>query len=99
MTVKVDPVLRRDADAVVGNHVVDFSSDKAREIPRRWELVEQRERTEQAASPIEERFDELERLMLSVRDFGWDQALDDDAPVRARWARLRTRLASDRTTR
>lgn len=30
--------------------------------------------------------------MLSVRDFGWDEALDDDAPIRARWAQLRQRL-------
>jgi hypothetical protein len=34
----------------------------------------------------------LERLVLSVRDFGWDQALDDDDAVRARWARLRQKL-------
>jgi hypothetical protein len=38
---------------------------------------------------MEDKLDELERLMLSVRDFGWDEALDDDAPVRARWASLR----------
>jgi hypothetical protein len=36
-----------------------------------------------------EKLAELERLMLSVRDFGWDDGLDDDAPVRARSACLR----------
>ena len=33
-----------------------------------------------------------EPALLSVDDFGWAEALDDDAVVRARWARLRERL-------
>jgi len=40
---------------------------------------------------MEEKLDELERLMLSIGDFGWDEALDDDAPVRERWATLRAK--------
>lgn len=72
--------------------MASFSSEQARAYRRQWELVTERERAVQAASTIEQRLDELERLMLSVRDFGWDAALDDDAPIRARWARLRQRL-------
>jgi hypothetical protein len=72
--------------------MVAFSSEEARAFRHRWQLVEERARAEQKASTIEERVDELERLMLSVRDFGWDKTLDDDAPVRARWARLRKKL-------
>lgn len=49
-------------------------------------------REEQASATLEQRLDELEMLMLSVDDFGWAAALDDDAPVRARWVRLRERL-------
>jgi len=51
-----------------------------------------RAREEQAASTLEEKLDELEKLMLSVDDFGWRSSLDDDAPVRARWAKFRERL-------
>ena len=72
--------------------MVAFSPVEARAFRRRWQLVEERERAERKASTIEEKLDELERLMLSVQDFGWDEALDDDAPVRARWARLRAKL-------
>jgi hypothetical protein len=72
--------------------MVAFSPEEARAFRRRWQLVEERERAERKASTIEEKLDELERLMLSVQDFGWDEALDDDAPVRARWARLRAKL-------
>jgi hypothetical protein len=78
-----------DAVIVVGLDVVAFSGEEARAFQRRWHLVEERQRADGASSTIEDKLDELERLMLSVADFGWDEALDDDAPVRARWARLR----------
>lgn len=48
---------------------------------------------------MEQRLDALERLMLSARDFAWDEALDDDAPVRARWARLRKQHLSSGVAR
>jgi hypothetical protein len=48
---------------------------------------------------LEEKLDEVERLMLSVRDFGWDRALDDDGPIRARWASLRKSLLPTGPTR
>ena len=51
-----------------------------------------RAREEQAASTLEQKLDELEKLTLSVDDFGWRSSLDDDAPVRARWTKLRERL-------
>ena len=75
-----------------------LSPDDAREYRRRWAAVTARAREEQAASTLEQRFDELERLMLSVDDFGWRSSLDDDAPVRARWAKLRERLLDSPTS-
>ena len=72
--------------------MADLSPEQARAFRRRWELVEDRKRAEQASATLEQKLDELERLMLSVGDFGWNEALNDDAPVRARWARLRERL-------
>ena len=60
---------------------------------QRFALVAERQQAERAATTLEGRFDELEQLMLSVDDFGWRAALDDDAPVRARWALLRQRFA------
>jgi len=71
--------------------MVAFSREQARAFQRRWQLVEERERAEQQASTMEQKLDELERLMLSIADFGWDEALDDDAPVRERWATLRAK--------
>jgi hypothetical protein len=72
--------------------MVAFSSEQARAYQRRWQLVEERQRVEERSAAIEDKLDELEWLMLSVQDFGWDDALDDDAPVRARWASLREKL-------
>jgi len=69
-----------------------LSPDDAREYRRRWAAVTARSREEQAASTMEQKLDELESLMLSIDDFGWRSSLDDDAPVRARWAKLRERL-------
>lgn len=79
--------------------MADLSPEQARAFHRRWELVEERKRAEAAATTLEEKLDDIERLMLSVRDFGWEEALDDDAPIRARWARLRKRLAADGAAR
>jgi len=78
--------------------MVAFSPEEARAFRRRWQLVADRERADQNSSSIEERLDQLERLVLSVRDFGWDEALDDDGPVRARWARLRKKLLPANTS-
>jgi len=72
--------------------MVALSPEEARAFSRRWQRVAERGRADQNSSTIEEKLDELERLVLSVRDFGWDEALDDDAPVRARWALLRKKL-------
>jgi hypothetical protein len=72
--------------------MVVLSPEQAHAFRRRWQLVEERQRAEQKLATIEDRLDELERLMSSIRDFGWDEALNDDAPVRARWASLREKL-------
>jgi hypothetical protein len=60
---------------------------------RRFALVAERQKAEAATASLEQKLDELERLMLSVDDFGWRATLNDDAPVRARWDLLRQRLA------
>jgi hypothetical protein len=75
-----------------------LSPDDAREFRRRWAAVAARAREEQVASTLEQKLDELEMLMLSVDDFGWRSSLDDDAPVRARWAKLRKRLLESQTS-
>jgi hypothetical protein len=69
-----------------------LSADDAREFRRRWAAVSARARDEQLAATVEQKLDELEMLMLSIDDFGWRSSLDDDAPVRARWAKIRERL-------
>jgi hypothetical protein len=58
----------------------------------RWALVNQREQEAARLATLEEKLDELERLMQSIDDFGWRAVLDDDAPVRERWNRLRSKL-------
>jgi hypothetical protein len=66
-----------------------ISREGAREYLRRHALVQARISEERAEKTWEQKLDELEQLMSSIDDFGWREALDDDAPVRARWARLR----------
>ena len=72
--------------------MVAFSPEDARAFHRRLDLVAEREHAEQEASTREDTLDELERLLLSVRDFGSDEALDDDDTDCARRARLRKKL-------
>lgn len=64
------------------------------ELKRRWALVAERQRAEAQAATLEQKLDEVEQLLLSVDDFGWRAALDDDEPIRARWMRLRERLTA-----
>lgn len=71
------------------------SPPEARAFQRRWALVAEREREAAQRATLEQKLDEVERLMLSLDDFGWREALDDDAPIRARWATLRQRLLAD----
>lgn len=68
------------------------SAGDFRDFQRRWALVAERELHETAHATLEQKLDEAERLLLSVDDFGWREMLDDDAPVRARWTRLRSCL-------
>ena len=58
----------------------------------RWALVNQREQEAARRATLEEKLDEVERLMLSIDDFGWRSLLDDDAAVRERWNQLRIKL-------
>ena len=71
------------------NHRVRAGILKSRE---RWALVNAREREEARLATSEKKLDEIERLMLSIDDFGWRAVLDDDAVVRDRWNQLRKRL-------
>lgn len=68
-----------------------ISPGASRDYLRRFALVAERQRAAEATATLEQKLDELERLMLSIDDFGWRETLDDDAPVRARWAALRER--------
>jgi hypothetical protein len=70
-----------------------FPAD-ARGYLRRAALVEERQKAERARATLEQKLDDLEALLLSVDDLGWRAALDDDAPVRARWLLLRERLSN-----
>ena len=69
-----------------------ISPEEGRAYLQRFALVAERQKEERARTTLEQRFDELEKLMLSVDDFGWRAALDDDGSVRARWALLRQKL-------
>jgi hypothetical protein len=58
----------------------------------RWARVNARQDEERKSQDLAAKLDEVERLLLSIDDFGWRVALDDDAPIRARWQELRRRL-------
>jgi hypothetical protein len=57
-----------------------------------WALVNARQNEELRARELVEKLEEAERLMMSIDDFGWRTTLDDDAPIRERWNRLRQLL-------
>jgi hypothetical protein len=63
-----------------------ISKADAEQYLRRFELLAARQPAPEALT-LEQKRDDLERLI------GWRQSLDDDAPVRERWAKLRQRLA------
>jgi len=66
------------------------------ELPQaraRWARVNAQGLEGARRAPLEEKFDDLERLLECVDDFGWPAALDDDAQVRERWNQLRDGLA------
>ncbi len=58
----------------------------------RWALVNQAERQALREATLENKLEELERLMQSIDDFGWRAALNDDEAVHERWKRLRQKL-------
>jgi hypothetical protein len=62
----------------------------------RWRLVAQRERVALARTSVRERLSQVAALMASIDAMGWRDALSDDAPVWARWQRLRLRAGSTR---
>jgi len=72
-----------------------ISRAAGRDYLKHFALVAARQKLEETAATLEQKLDEVERLMLSVDDFGWREALDDDAPIRARWSLLRARLHPD----
>jgi hypothetical protein len=72
------------------------SASELRGFQQRCALVAERQRAEAQAATIEQKLDAVEALMLSIDDFGWREALDDDAPIRARWILLRERLSGAR---
>lgn len=62
----------------------------AKDYVARWALVNQAEIEELRRTPPEVKLRQLAALMASVRQMGWDEALDaEDEEVRGRWRRIR----------
>ncbi len=57
---------------------------------RRWEAVQAAEKVELAATPIAHKFRQLEVLLATAKELGWDQAAEEQEDlVRERWAKIR----------
>jgi hypothetical protein len=77
--------------------MAEFSRAELLEAKQRWALVNQAERRALRDTTLEQKLEELERLFLSIDDFGWRAALDDDSEVREIWSRLRRKLGATRS--
>jgi hypothetical protein len=56
----------------------------------RWRAVEEAEREELRATPLEVKLQQLAGLMAAARDLGWTEALAEEAvEVRERWRKIR----------
>jgi transcriptional regulator with XRE-family HTH domain len=57
---------------------------------QRWDAVNAAERQELAATPLVQKFRQLEALLASARHLGWTEPLaEDESEFWERWARLR----------
>ena len=72
-----------------------MTKEEARSWMARWRAVEERERSELRQETYGERFRALAALMASTALFDFRELDEEDAVVRARWARLQS-LASNR---
>jgi len=77
----------------------DPSGADLRKAKQRWALVNARAQDEDRRATLEEKLDQVERLMQSLDDFGWRSALDDDARIRERWNRLQNKLGGTKSPR
>jgi hypothetical protein len=63
---------------------------EARAFVARWRLVNEAEREELRATPMELKLRQLAAMMASVDQIGWTEALAaEQAEVRERWKQLR----------
>lgn len=61
-----------------------------REYLSRWKMVNAAEQEELRRTSLEQKIMQLNALMLSVKQMGWEEALkSEEAEVRERWKRLR----------
>jgi len=77
----------------------DPSGADLRKAKQRWALVNARAQNDDRRATLEEKFDQIERLLQSIDDFGWRSALDDDARFRERWNRLQNKLCGTKAAR
>jgi transcriptional regulator with XRE-family HTH domain len=63
---------------------------EARAFKQRWAAVNAAERQELAATPVVQKFRQLEALLASARHLGWtESAAEDEGEVWERWTSLR----------
>ena len=63
---------------------------EARAFKQRWDAVHAAERQDLAATPVAQKFRQLEALIASARQLGWTEApTEDEGGVWERWAKLR----------
>jgi hypothetical protein len=66
---------------------------EARAFKKRWAMVNAAERQDLAATPVAQKFRQLEALIVSARQLGWIEApTATEGWVWERWARLRRML-------
>lgn len=69
---------------------------EARAWMERWKRVNDFEREELRATPIDTKFRQLAAMMRMARALGWDaESQDDVSRVRALWVRLKKKAARD----
>ena len=67
-----------------------LTKHEARAFKQRWEAVNAAEREDLAATPVTQKFRQLEALIASAKQLGWTEApAEDEGGVWERWARLR----------
>jgi transcriptional regulator with XRE-family HTH domain len=67
-----------------------LSQQEAQAFKQRWDAVNAAEHQELAATPVAQKFRQLEALLASARHLGWTQSpAEDEGGVWERWTMLR----------